>query len=416
MGMQRSLSFLLLAASIACAENWPQWRGPRLDGTSSEKGLPVKWTTEENIAWKLPLPDRSGATPIIWQNHIFLNVAEAGKLYLWAVDRRNGAVLWKRHLSDGDVRMRKQNMSSPSPVTDGNLVWVMTGTGILKCFDFEGNEKWMRDIQKDYGRFGLNWGYASSPLLLDDSLYVQVLHGMRTDEPSYVLRIDKATGKTRWRVERPTEAIHESPDSYTTPTLVTAGGRRELVVTGGDVITGHDLETGKELWRGGGFNPGNNPAHRIIASPVASGDVVYAPTRVRPLIAYRGGGKGDVTGTHQLWQFQNGPDVPTPVIDDQYMYSVNDRGIVYCVDRKTGQEVYSGQRLRPGTYSASPILADGKIYITSEEGVTSVFKAGPKFELLAENDMAEYTLSSVAISGGQIFLRTEKQLYAIGKR
>jgi outer membrane protein assembly factor BamB len=312
--------------------------------------------------------------------------------------------------------MRKQNMSSPSPATDGKHVWVMTGTGILKCFDFAGNEKWMRDIQKDYGRFGLNWGYASSPLLFEDSLYVQVLHGMRTDDPSYVLRIDKASGKTLWRVERPTGAIRESPDSYTTPALVTVGGKRELVITGGDVVTGHDLETGKELWRGGGFNPDNNPAHRIIASPVTSGDVVYAPTRVRPLIAYRAGGRGDVTATHQLWQFQNGPDVPTPTIDDEYMYSVNDRGIVYCVDRKTGKEVYSGQRLRPGTYSASPILADGKIYVTSEEGVTSVFKAGPKFELLAENDTAEYTLSSVAISGGQIFLRTEKHLYAIGKR
>ena len=146
---------------------------------------------------------------------IFLNVAENGSLFLWAVDRNKGVPLWKQHLSDGDHRQRKQNMSTPSPVTDGRNVWVMTGTGILKGFDFTGKELWMRDIQKEYGRFGLNWGYGSSPMLYEDSLYVQVLHGMKTDDPSYVLRISKATGRTIWRVERPTIAQRESPDSYT---------------------------------------------------------------------------------------------------------------------------------------------------------------------------------------------------------
>jgi outer membrane protein assembly factor BamB len=406
----------ICGASVAWGENWPQWRGPRLDATSAEKKLPHKWTVEENIAWKLPLAERSGATPIIWNGHIFLNVAEQGSLYLWAVDRRNGKVMWKRPLAGGDVRMRKQNMSSPSPVTDGKTVWVMTGVGVLKAFDFGGEEKWSRDVQKDYGRFGLNWGYASSPLLHEGALYVQVLHGMRTDDPSYILRIDGQTGKTVWRVERPTDAVTESPDSYTTPMLARAGGGLELVITGGDVITGHELATGKELWRGTGFNPGNNPMHRIIASPVVAGDIVYAPTRVRPFIAYRAGGRGDVTKTHQVFQYPNGPDVPSPTIDDKYLYIVNDRGIVYVVDRVTGQEVYGGQRLRPGTYSASPVIADGKIYVTSEEGVTSVFRTGPKFELLAENETNEYVLSSVAVAGGQIFLRTDKFLYCIGKK
>jgi len=312
--------------------------------------------------------------------------------------------------------MRKQNMSSPSPVTDGRWVWVMTGTGIFKAFDFEGNEKWMRDIQADYGKFGLNWGYASSPLLHESALYVQVIHGMRTKDPSYILRIDKQTGKTLWRVERPTEAIHESPDAYTTPVLAKTGGKLELIIAGGDVLTGHDLDNGKELWRGGGFNPTNNPAHRIIASPVVVDDIVYAPTRVRPFIAYRAGGRGDVTKTQQLFQFQNGPDVPSPVCDEQFLYIVNDRGIVYVVDRKTGTEIYGGQRLRNGTYSSSPVIADGKIYVTSEEGVTSVFRTGPKFEVLAENETQEYTLSSVAVSGGQLFLRTAGHLYCIGKK
>jgi len=155
----------------AHGENWPQWRGPTLNGVSSEKNLPLRWTTEENVSWKLAMPGWSGATPIIWNDRIFLNVADGNDLYLWCVDRNKGNVVWKRMLGSGNVKMRKQNMSSPSPVTDGKSVFVMTGTGILKGFDFDGRQLWARDIQKDYGAFGLNWGYASSPLLLDDSLY-----------------------------------------------------------------------------------------------------------------------------------------------------------------------------------------------------------------------------------------------------
>jgi outer membrane protein assembly factor BamB len=417
MGMHPLIATFVLSVSLPLiAADWPQWRGSNHDGTSPEKNLPVKWSKDENIAWKLPLPARSGATPIIWGNDVFLNVAEQGSLHLWAVDRTTGTVRWKRHLSDGDVMMRKQNMSSPSPVTDGKRVWVMTGTGILRCFDFSGKEMWTRDIQKDYGRFGLNWGYASSPLLDGNALYVQVIHGMKTDELSYVLRLNAATGETVWKTERPSPAVMESPDSYTTPAMAVVNGKKELVIAGADILTGHDPETGKELWRGGGFNPGNNPFHRIISSPVAGGDVVYAPTRVRPMIAYRAGGRGDVTASHQLWQFQNGPDVPTPALDGEFLYSINDRGIAYCVDRKTGKEVYGGQRLRPGTYSASPVVADGRIYITSEEGVATVLRAGSTFEILAENAMDEYTLSSFAVSNGQLFLRTAAYLYCIGKR
>jgi outer membrane protein assembly factor BamB len=338
-----------------------------------------------------------------------------GDLELWCLDRTKGTPLWKRPLGGGNQRARKQNMSSPSPVTDGTHVWVMTGTGVLKAFDFAGNEKWARDIQKDYGPFGLNWGYASSPLLHDNALFVQVLHGMKTDDPSYLLRIDSASGKTRWRVERPTNAIQESPDAYTTPALLRYGNTTEIVITGGDAVTGHDPATGKELWRANGLNPQNNGAYRIIASPLVASDVIIAPTRQRPLLALKPGGRGDVTTSHKLWEFQNGPDVPTPASDGTYLYIVNDGGVVFCLDLKTGATVYGPERLRPGTYSASPTVADGRVYVTSEEGVTSVYSAGPKFALLAENAVDEYTLSSIAVSRSQLFLRTEKHLYAIGR-
>jgi outer membrane protein assembly factor BamB len=410
------LMMTLLSLRVALADNWPQWRGPAMNGVSAEKNLPLKWTTEENIIWKLPLPGLSGSTPIVWRDRIFLNVAEGSDLYLWCVDRKAGTLAWKKLLGGGNVKMRKQNMSSPSPVTDGKSVYVMTGTGVLKAFDFSGNPLWSRDLQREYGAFGLQWGYASSPLLADNALYIQVLHGMKTDDPSYVMRVDKTSGKTVWKVDRPTDAITESPDSYTTPALLRYGKTAELVVTGGDCVTGHDLATGKELWRANGLNPDNNPSYRIVASPVIFNEIIYAPTRVRPLLALKAGGRGDITTSHLLWSTLNGPDVPTPLTDGQYFYVVNDRGIMWCLDAKTGTEIYAQQRLKPGAYSGSPVLADGKIYVTNEEGLTSVVRAGPKFEVLAENPLNDYCLSSPAISDGQIFIRTSQHLYCIGKK
>jgi outer membrane protein assembly factor BamB len=406
----------LITLTSAFADNWPQWRGPFLNGISAEKNLPVKWSPEENVTWKLAMPSWTGATPIIWGDRIFLNVADGDNLFLWCVDRTKGEALWKKPLGGGNVKMRKQNMSSPSPVTDGKSVWVMTGTGILKAFDFAGNETWSRDIQKDYGRFGLNWGYASSPLLHEDSLFVQVLHGMRTDDASYVMRIDKKSGKTLWKKDRPTQAIRESPDSYTTPAVLRYGRNIELVITGGDCVTGHDLATGNELWRVNGLNPDNNPNYRIVASPVVYEGVVYAPTRVKPLLAIKAGGRGDVSQSHRLWEFANGPDVPTPVTDGKHFFVVDDRGVMWCLDAKTGTAVWGPQRVKPGTYSSSPVMADGKIYVTNEDGLTTVVKAGPQFEVLAENNLNDYVLSSPAISDGQIFMRTAQFLYCIGKR
>ena len=452
------------------AQHWPHWRGPTHDGVSTERGLPDSWSAQclpgadeiagsgpsagneeqrgrprdpnsnfegrpivpavcaniqtKNVAWKLPLPAYSGSTPIIWGDIVFLNVAtgsNTGHLELWAIDRNKQAVIWKRQIVATNHMERKQNMSSPSPVTDGKFVWVMTGYGVLKAFDFAGAEVWSRDIQKDYGRFGLNWGYASSPLLKGDALYVQVLHGMKTDDPSYVMKIDKLSGKTAWRVERATPAVFESPDSYTTPAWIDANGRAELIITGGDVVSGHDPATGKEYWRADVLNPQRNGAYRIVASPTIVNNLIIAPTRVSPLVAMRPGGSGDVARTHVAWTFTQGPDVPTPVSDGKLLYVLRDNGVLHALDINTGGVVYGPVRLPSGTYSASPILADGKIYATTEEdGVTSVFRAGPKFELISSNrlldDCAPYCLSTVAISDGQLFMRTSSYLWVIGTR
>jgi len=156
--MRLRLCWMLLLPLVGYAENWPQWRGPSLNGISGEQNLPVRWSTSENVAWKLGMPSKTGATPIIWGNRIFLNVADGGNLYLWCVDKAKGEPLWKKPIAGGNYQINKQNMSSPSPVTDGTAVFAMTGVGVLKAFDFAGNELWVRDIQQDYGKFGLNWG------------------------------------------------------------------------------------------------------------------------------------------------------------------------------------------------------------------------------------------------------------------
>ena len=418
--MRRLVLFLLAlitwGAARPAADDWPQWRGPLLNGLSRETNLPVRWSKTEGIAWTLALPSWSGSTPIVWGERIFLNVAEGPGTFLWCVDRAGGVVRWKRPLAGGNKQIRKQNMSTPSPVTDGTGVWIMSGTGVLKAFDFDGNERWARDLQRDYGPFGQLYGYGSSPLLFEDSLYVEVLHGSHTDAPSYLLRIDKSSGRTTWRVERRTGAQQESPDAYTTPTLLRDGTRTEIIVSGADVVTGHDPSNGAEIWRAEGLNPTREGIYRIIGSPFVHDGIIYAPSRERPLLALKSGGRGDVSRSHVLWRFMNGADVPMPVTDGTYFYAINDRGIMWCLDAKTGAPVYERQRLRSSTYTGSPVLADGKIYITDEDGVTSVIQAGPKFAVLAENDLGEYTLSSPAVSAGQLFIRTDKFLYAIGKR
>ena len=435
------VSLILTVGLCAAAgdDNWPQWRGPHLNGTSTTaKNLPIEWSTTKNVKWRIALPSWSAATPIIWGDTVLVTSAEEGflelqqqsrirrggprsapsagkdKMYLLAVNRADGTVRWSKLMGAGNRLHRKQNLASPSPATDGKHIWTMTGAGTLTAFDFDGKQLWQRDIQQDYGRFGLNHGYANSPLLEEGRLYIQVLHGMKTDDPSYVLAVDTKTGKTLWKVERPTDAMSESPDDYSTPVLAQVGGKKQLVVSGGDYVTGHHLDSGKELWRMGGLNPNHERAYRTIASSIVNNDIVYtSSTRGRPFIAFRPGGSGDITNSNLVWKNDLGPDVPTPTSDGKIIYVINDRGIAVALDAKTGDLVWDRQRIEPGTYSSSPILADGKIYATSEDGATTVLKAGPEFEILAVNKLDGHTLATPAPVGNEIFIRTAEHLYCL---
>jgi outer membrane protein assembly factor BamB len=413
--------------------DWPQWRGPESNGTAPKAhNLPASWSTSQNILWRTKLQSWSAATPAVWRDWIFVTSAEEGsprlrsdipgdsaldKIFLIALNRKDGSIRWQRQIDTGNKLFRKQNSASPSPITDGRHVWIQTGNGKLTCYTLEGKETWKRDIQAEYGKFGLNHGYASTPLLHGERLYVQVLHGMLTDDPSYIFAVDKITGKTLWKIDRPTDAKGESPDNYATPQMVKVEGKLQLVISGGDYVTGHEPDSGKELWRMGGFNPTNNTFNRTIASSLVIGENIFTPSmRGRPFVAFRAGGVGSITGKNELWTNNLGADVPTPTTDGKYIYILGDSGIMHCLEAVTGNIVYQGQRIENGTYSASPLLADGKIYCISEDGTTTVVRAGPAFEILGTNRLDGLTLASPIAVDNQVFIRTADYLYCIQQK
>lgn len=426
-------------SQATAGDDWLNWRGPAMTGTSDSRGLPVAWSESKNVVWKTALPHWSGSTPVITGDRIFLlsaskstpdDKAEVGRtlgrkggdaggrdILLLCIDKRTGKQMWSKKLSDGNKFYAKHNMASISPVTDGKHVWAVSGTGLIAAYDFEGNRLWDYDLQKAHGEFGLVWGYASSPLLYEDKLIVQVLHGATNKNPSYLLALDKLTGKKHWYVERRTDAEKECPDAYTCPVILKHDGKTQIVVSGADWITAHDPDSGHEIWRATGLNPEKEGNYRICGTPLALDGMVIATSRIRPIIGVRAGGSGDVTTTHTLWTSDDrkGPDVPSAACDGRYIYLINDRGFASCLDMKTGKSVWGPKRIAGGSYSASPLVADGRIYITNEDCVTTVLKAGPAFEMIGENMLdGGYTLSSWAVSGDRMYLRGGTHLYCIG--
>jgi len=436
----KSASTSQATPDVAAPDDWRSWRGPSQNGASVCEGLPTKWSAEENIVWRTPLPAWSGATPILVGERVFVVSPSAApaapaapevsrgqrgparhpggqELSLLCLARGDGALLWSAPLDVGNELHMKGNHASPSPVSDGERVYTVTGNGTVSAHSLGGERLWHMNLQETYGAFGLMWGYASSPALHGGTLFVQVLHGNNTDDPSYIVAFDAASGERVWRVERPTDAPRESPDAYTTPLIVERGGALQLVVTGGDYVTGHDLGDGRELWRVGGLNPQKAPNYRIVASSLLIGDLLVAPTRVRPITAFRLGANGRPTAEPVAWRWENrgGPDVPSPTTDGERLYLVDDGGMATCIDLGTGEAIWGPERTLDGTVSASPTLADGKLYITDESGRTAVLRAGPKFELLAVNELdGSYTLSTPVAAGGRLYVRTGQALYCVG--
>lgn len=424
----------LILALSAHADNWPQWRGPNFNGTSNETGLPATWT-KESAKWATPLPGPSGATPAVWEDTIFVSSPDAEKnLLLFCINRKDGSVRWKKQVSTGDINKGKGNMASPSPVTDGRLVWALYGNGDLVALDFDGNIKWQRHLGEEYGRFSINWIYGSSPLLFENRLYVQVLQrnpappdypglaGGSPERESYLLALDPKTGKNIWKVVRPSEAKLESQESYATPMPhIGPDGKAQILVAGGNCLTGHDPATGRELWRGYGLNTKDGEWMRLVTSPVSAGGfAIAAGPKKEPLLAFRTDGKGDVSTSGLAWKFdeRHTPDVCTPVFyQGRLLVLDGDSKTLSCLDPKSGDKKWQGALETRMVIRSSPVAGDGKLYIMDENGTVFVCGTGDEFKVLATIPMgdANGSRSSIAISNGQLFIRTTEKLYCIGK-
>ena len=419
------LSVFCVIPGMVSAEDWPSWRGPSGTGISSETNLPTEWSPEKNVAWKLALPGPAGATPVVWGNQIFLtSVNDAGELLLMSVDT-SGKLLWQQVVASGNQNARgdEGNSASPSPVTDGRHVWTFMGEGTLACYTVSGEQVWKQNVQDAYGKFSIQFGMSSTPVLEDGKLFLQLIHGEgnpKTRE-AVVVALDGLTGKQIWKVDRPSDAEAENEHSYASPVLYRDGSTKLLLSHGADVIVAHDLRDGHEVWRCGGLNRRDDtllpydPTLRFVASPaVAPGLIVVPSAKQHPVIAIRPDGQGDITNVadKHVWSWKRTPDVPSPIIHEGLVYLCMENGNLTVLEAESGKEVYS-QATHRQRHRASPVWADGKLYLTARDGRVTVVQSGREFKSLATNDLGEDQSASPVISGGTIYLRTFRTLWAI---
>ena len=354
-------------------------------------------------------------------SHIFLTAADGSDLVLLCVSTK-GDVLWTRTIGTGnkDVRGDEGNYASPSPVTDGEHVWTFMGNGLLACYDFKGNERWKTNLQERYGKFEIQFGLSSTPILDGDRLYFQLIHGKWNPTPSlgFVVCLRKSDGKEVWKQERRTEAIDECKQSYASPFLYRDAERAFLVTHGADWAIAHDLDTGKTVWKCGGLNPAEryNNTLRFVASPSGADGLIVVPTAKNgKVVGIEAGAQGDVTSSKKAIRWvlpRSTPDVPSPLIHGGLVYLCRENGVLIVLDAKTGEQVYQ-ERTVSDRHRASPVYADGKIYLTARRGIVTVARAGRKFEILSKNEIGEATSASPAIASGTLYLRTFEALYAI---
>lgn len=433
------ITWILMTHGIS-AESWPQWRGPLGNGVSSETDLPVRWS-QEDVAWKTPLKGLGASSPILWGDRVFVTSqlgtgvrrpgshptlargddaeiekalarrgsarAEEGEKVYFLVEafhRSSGDLLWEyRFPAEGNLAPvhEKSNLANASPVTDGEMVYAWFGTGQLVALTTDGKLVWQRHLGQEISPFSISWGHGSSPALYQDSLYLLCYH----EPASYLLALDKKTGREKWRVNR-----GENVRSYSTPTIVQGSQGTELIVNSSERIDAYDPASGKHLWYTGEGN------RFPIPVPAFDSGVLYASRGYRsgPYMAILTGGRGEISGTHVRWSVPTGaPYVSSLVYYQGLIYMATDAGIATCVDASTGERVW--QERVGGIFSASPVAGDGKVYFLSETGEVIVLQAGRELRILARNQMGERIMASPAISGGRLFIRTDENLFSIGK-
>lgn len=403
------------------ADDWPCWRGPDTLGVSVEKDLPVQWSANsdgerEGIAFAVDLIPWGNSSPVIVGDRVYLTSQDKDDvLWVAALRTEDASGVWKRKVGKGALRSHElHNMASPSVVAEKDRIWALFGTGDLVALDRDGEVRWQRNLAKEHGEYKILWGMASSPLVIGDRLYVVCTHS----GPSYVLAIDKETGKDAWKRERELPCVGEATDSYSTPAIARYDGRTMLVVAGADHVNAYDPRTGDQIWISDGLKIAHDYG-RSIASPTYGDGVVIAASsnygRLGRVIAVPAGGRGDISGERK-WTFEKAsPDCPTPLVHDGLVYMVRDDGVASCVDLATGGTRWQKRLLRSDV-KASPIAGDGKVYFFGVRGEAVVVKAGPEGEELARNQIpAEALIATPALSGGRLWVRTREKLWVIGK-
>ena len=421
-------ALLIAACGVAAAEeNWPNWRGPRQDGVAAGSGYVTSWRGGDpgkHVCWRVRLPGFGASTPAVWNDSVVLTCGIDGKDAVICFDRA-GQERWRRELAaERPGKHKKATGSNPSPVTDGRHVWVYFKSGELACLNLaDGELVWRTNLQERFGEDTLWWDLGTSPVLTDKAVVVAVMQS----GPSYLVAFERATGKLLWKQDRMLAAPEEAAQSYTTP-LVLAGDAAKgepaemLIVLGADHVTAHDAADGRELWRVGGLNPEQNGYFRSIASPVAVADLIIAPyARGGTLTAIRRGGSGDVTGSHVAWVRKDlGADVPTPAAVDDRVVICTDKGRVACLAAATGETLWEETMPKNRhAYSASPVIVDGRVILTREDGtswVLSLPDGGAAPEIIGQAALDEMTVATPVCVDGRIYLRTHDSLWCLGRR
>ena len=433
-----------LPAAAPSTGSWPSFRGPNASGVADGQHLPDRWSgrTGENILWHTTIPGLAHSSPVVWGDRVFVTTAISSqpnatfkpglygdgdasddrsrhKWVIYAIDKRTGKIAWERVAFEGEPgnkRHIKSTYASASPATDGRIVVAWFGSQGVHAYDVNGTPLWKVDLGRvDMGAYDIpsyEWGPASSPIIWNGLVLLQC----DTQADSFVLALDGATGRTVWKTER-----QELP-SWGTPTVVSVGGRDELVTNAANYIRGYDVRTGQELWRLGGSSKLTAPTPIL-----ADGLIIVASGRrpERPIFAVRPDARGDVTLEKDrasndgiAWsKTSRGPYMPTPLAYDGILYSLNNVGIFDAYEVGTGKEIYR-KRLEPigSGFSASPVAADGRLYLSSEDGEMLVISAGREFRLISTNTMGELLMATPALSNGVMYVRSSSSLFAIGTR
>jgi outer membrane protein assembly factor BamB len=406
---------LLLLAAPARADNWPAWRGPLATGVCTERDLPTTWSAAQHVRWKVPLPGPGNSTPVVWGDRLFLTQAldDGKRRAVLAFDRRDGTPLWQQEVPcrvDETTHQEHNPPCSGSPATDGTAVYAHFASAGIVAYDLAGKRLWHRDLGPVLHR----WGNGSSPVIYKDSLIIYQGPG----EPTFLTALNKHTGATVWKKDEP--GIN-SPifGSWSTPVVVRVGGHDELIlplpgdrIGGAGELKAYDPATGRELWRCAGLGT------EVYAMPVvaAGGDLVVGISGHNgPTLAVRPGGRGDVTRSHRVWRTEGKMPqrIGSGVLHDGHLYLADADGFAECLEAGTGKVVWK-ERLG-GRLWGSLLLAGDRLYVSNLEGQTFVLAAGPKFQLLARNDLREPLYAAFAVAHGDLLIRTHRHLYCIAQ-